>query len=223
MTTIELIYNAIKNEANNDINKLVVYPKQICAFTGQVADCVRLLDCVSSNFVRHNQLLAPNSIYASIQAYQVLHYKNQRSSSWFCDGKSFQTLDRKLVRQMVLKPDMPNTWAGYATTSYKKHGALACKVNTGNQRVWQFEEVPVDCSNMEKTMEYWNTLNHFLRLNISRTIMESLECPPYILEKIGIKTYYEFRKWAENKYLSPLYSFLVYLLPSQEELKLEVK
>jgi len=217
MTTIELVYNAIKDQCP-PIEK-TIYPNEICAFTGKVTDCVLLSECVSDNFCGHNNLKIPSSPYASIDAYQALHYKDQRSSSWFCDGQTFEKLDRKGVRTKVFQEEMPNAWSGYATTSYKKHGVLATKLNSLNQRIWTFETKIVNCSDWQQLNDWWLTLNDFLEKNISRSIMENLDCPPYVLEKIGWTVYQAFRKWAKDKYLSNLYCFLVYLLPSQEELK----
>jgi hypothetical protein len=42
-----------------------------------------------------------------------------------------------------------------------------------------------------------------------------------VLKKIGVDKWVEFEEWAKTKYQGNLYSLLVYLLPSIEELKEE--
>jgi hypothetical protein len=147
--------------------------------------------------------------------------KPERMSSWFCDGQTFQELDRIGVREMMFREELPSNWAAYATTSYKKHGSLLAKVNTGSHRFWLFEERQVDCSDMVQVRDWWKVLNGALRNGIGRTVLESLDCPPYLMRTVGLSTWMAFELWAKDKYLSALYAFLCYLLPSQEELKHE--
>jgi len=201
--------------------------------TGLECECFPRKDVLPHSFTNADILRAPASQYVSIDAYVAFNYgyrvdpakksdrKPERMSSWFCDGEQFIELNRQGVRERAMKENMPSTWAAYATTSYKKHGSLFTKTNTGKQRIWLFEMRLVDMTDMEKTQEWWKILNAALRDNIGRSILESLECPPFLLKKIGIKKWMEFERWAHDKYLSSLYSFLCYLLPSQEELKAE--
>jgi len=158
---------------------------------------------------------------AEPDAYYALKFKWERMNSWFCDGVTFERLTRQDVRAKVFQDAMPEQWSGYATTSYKKHGALNAKVNTGVQRIWLFETRLVDCTDMANVREWWEVLNTALRAGIGRSVLESLECPTFVMSKVGLTTWLEFEEWARPKYLSALYAFLCYLLPSQEELKHE--
>jgi hypothetical protein len=72
---------------------------------------------------------------------------------------------------------------------------------------------------MVRVAEWWHILNLALRDGFGRTILENLECPPFVIRKAGIKKWLEFERWAKPKHQSAVYSFLCYLLPSQEELK----
>jgi len=195
----------------------------ICALTGLETDCVERKEAIGKSFTNIDTLACPNSQYVSIDALYGLKYKWCRAGSWFCDGNTFERLDRLGVRRKVFQVEMPEKWTAYATTSYKKHGELLAKVNTGKQRIWLFEMRLVDCSDMSKVTEWWDILNAALRNGIGRTTMEKCDCPPYLMQKIGLSMWLNFEKWARDRYLSSLYAFLCYLLPSQEELKNENK
>jgi len=155
----------------------------------------------------------------SADAYYALKFKWERMGSWFCDGITFERLTRQDVRTKVFQERMPERWTAYATTSYKKHGSLIAKVNTHDKRMWLFEMRLVDCTNMPQVNEWWNILNAALRAGIGRSVLESLDCPAYVIQKVGLSTWLEFEQWARSKNQSSLYAFLCYLLPSQEELK----
>lgn len=202
--------------------------KEICAVTGRQADCIPFRRLFGNSFTNRDILAAPGSNFVSVDAYQSLKYKYERCSSWIAMEDKFMRLGksadgdgwRKRILEYVFHP--PDCiWAGYVTTSYKKHGALRTVVNSKNKNVWLFENYLVDCGDIKKVMEYWGKLNEALRQNISRTILESLQCPAFIIKKIGLKNWMAFELWAKNKHRSPLYSFLCYLLPSQEDLKRE--
>ena len=234
MTPCNLISQALReNKA-----KLPVLPYQpveaICAVTGVTAPCLKRKDVLGKSFTNANLLNAPQSDYVSLDVYYSWFYgyrmsaekkrdkRPEHMSSWFCSEDEFEELDRQGVREKVFIESMPNMWCGYATTSYKKHGSLLARVNTGKQRFWLFEERQVNCSNMGQVREWCNVLNVALRAGIGRSVMESLECPPFIIRNVGLKTWMEFQAWARNKYQTALYAFLCYLLPSQKELKDEI-
>lgn len=143
----------------------------------------------------------------------------ERMSSWFCDGETFTELNRIGVRHKVFQKETSKIWSAYATISYKKHGSLLATVNTGSQRFWLFEERIVNCSDMKQVNVWWEKLNTALYAGIGRMVLESLECPPYLMQKVGLLNWIDFEQWARPKYLSNLYAFLCYLLPSQEEMK----
>jgi hypothetical protein len=208
--------------AHKERPELPCIPKQgVCAITGIAGDCVPRNELLGKSFTNLDLLARPDSPMVSADAFYALKFKWERMSSWICDGNTFEKLDRKGVRQKALQRIMPEMWIAYATTSYKKHGVLNTKVNTGRQRIWLFETRLVDMSDIGKAVEWWGVLNIALRAGIGRSVLESLECPPFVIGKVGVKTWMEFEAWARPRYLSALYAFLCYLLPSQEELKNE--
>lgn len=195
----------------------------ICCVTGMEGPVVRRKDLFGISFTDGALLAAPHSEHVSVDAYRALRYKWERMSSWVCDGVGFTRLDRKGVRDYVLQSDLPSQkWVGYATTSYKKHGALRAPVNSGSRAVWLFETRLVDCSDRFRLFDWWIELNLALRKGFGRSILETLECPPSVMAKVGVREWMTFYSWAQPKRQSSLYAFLCYLLPSQEELKHEL-
>ena len=192
-----------------------------CAITGQQTHCIPRKYLLGKSFTNGDVLACPESNMVSIDAYYALKFKWERMSSWFCDGITFERLTRQDVRTKVFQEIMPEQWTAYATTSYKKHGALKAKVNTGKNRIWLFEMRLVDCSDRKQVLAWWDSLNIALHSGIGRRVLESLDCSPFVIQRVGLKTWIAFERWARPKYLSSLYAFLCYLLPSQEELKHE--
>jgi len=195
----------------------------VCSVTGEETTCVPRRLLLSKDFTNGDVLAAPESSLVSTSAYYALKFKWERMGSWFCDGNTFDRLTRQDVRAKVFAPEMPDMWAAYATTSYKKHGSLNTKTNTSASRVWLFEMRIVDLTDMERVSEWWGKLNGALRSGIGRSVLESMVCPPFLIKKIGIDAWMDFEAWAKPKHMSSLYSFLCYLLPSQEELKNEAR
>lgn len=192
----------------------------ICAVTGMVeaATIPRKL-LLGPSFTDGALLAAPGSDRVSVAAYKALRFKWERMSSWICDGETFVRLDRQGVRAAVFAEPPVRPWCGYATTSYKKHGAIRTKVNGPGRRIWLFETRLVDCSDMAETLAVWNKLNAALRLGFGRPALEAVECPPWLMAKVGIDAWRDFEAWALPLKQSALYAFMCYLLPSQEELK----
>lgn len=220
MHAANLISAAITNHEDRPL--LPCEPVEgVCAITGEQGACVPRKKLLGKSFTNGDVLDRPESDMVSIDAYYALKFKWERMNSWFTDGITFERLTRQDVRAKVFQESMPAQWSAYATTSYKKHGALNAKVNTEKSRIWLFEMRLVDCTDMTKVTEWWDVLNVALRAGIGRTVLESLDCPPFAMSKVGLKTWMDFEVWARPKYLSSLYAFLCYLLPSQEELKHE--
>jgi hypothetical protein len=191
----------------------------ICTVTGIETECVPAKTVFGTSFTNTDILARPDSAFISVGAFRALKYRPERSA-WFCSWQDgFESLTRIAIREKVFQPNMPDIWAAYATTSYKKHGSLKTKINTGNKRVWLFEEKFVDCTDMQKVNEWWKVMIQAQQDSISRPIIESLQCAPYIIKIIGLPVWMKFYDWAQDKYKSSLYQFLCYLLPSQEELK----
>jgi len=216
MHVVNLIANALRKQKQCDL--ILGGKMETCCLTGEITMCVPRKKILGKSFTNIDRLMAPASKYIGEDAAIVLKYRPERSS-WYVDENIFMPLDRKGVRNMVFQKEMPRLWAGYATTSYKKHGSLMASLNKPGQRIWLFEMKYVDCSDYENMMLIWNRLNQALKDNISRPIIESLDTGTYVIEKIGIKKYMDFVKWARKYYLSALYAFMTYLLPSMEERK----
>lgn len=218
MHAVELIARALpESEAPSPPAK----GEGVCCVTGVSGPVVARKDLFGASFTDGALLAAPHSDNVGLAAYRALKHRWERMSSWFCDGQEFKRLDRIGVRDAVLDSLPKRPWCGYATTSYKKHGALRTPVNSGLKAVWLFETRLVDCSNRTKMFDWWQVLNAALREGIGRSIMETLDCPGLVMRKIGARYWMDFERWARPRYKDPLYAFLCYLLPSQEELKAE--
>ncbi len=235
MHPIRLIYLALTTQ-HKSLPALPCDPvTAVCAVTGETLPCLPRKDVLGASFTNMNLLAAPNSEYVSVEVLQVWEFgyktaedkkrdkRPERMSSWFCDGVTFEELDRQGVRAKVFQADMPPVWTAYATTSYKKHGSLRSRVNTGGKRVWLFEERAVDLSDMVTVNEWWSVLNQALRDGFGRSVLETLDCPPYLIAKNGLAKWQALEAWGRNKVNSAKYAFLCYLLPSQEELKADAE
>jgi hypothetical protein len=195
----------------------------VCCVTGDVTQCIPRKHLLGKSFTNGDLLASPASGLVGLAAYRAMGYPPERKSSWLCDGVTFRRLTRVEVRDLVIGGSYPDIWSGYATTSYKKHGALRTPVNSGGKRVWLFEMALVDCSNPVRLLSIWDRLNRELRSGFSRTVMETCEPNSYVLKEVGFARWQTFEQWAKPIYHGPLYQFLCYLLPSIEELKAETK
>lgn len=191
----------------------------VCCLTGRSGPSVPRKTIIKKSFTNLDVLAAPGSDRVSVDAFVALGHKWERMSSWICTGSSFRRLDRIGVREAVFDPPS-EPWCAYATTSYKKHGALFARVNTGGSRWWRFENLDVDCAN-PMMPDIWARLNVEIRTGLPRTMLERVDCPAGLLKRIGVERWLRFRAWAEPLKARPVYRFMVYLLPSQEELKAE--
>lgn len=219
MHPVDLIYSAIKDQG--DVQMPATTIRGICCVTGQMTDTVPRKELLGKSFTDGALLAAPTSSRVGVSALVALSYKWERMSAWICDGETFTRLDRVGIRNAVFADLPASPWTAYATTSYKKHGAMRAVVNSGKRAIWLFETRLVDCTDREKKMDIWNTLNAALRQGFGRSILESLDCPGPIMAKVGVKEWMEFEAWARPRFKSALYAFMCYLLPSQEELKAE--
>lgn len=221
MHSVDLIAEGIPK---NEMTSLPCKPiEAVCCLSGQKTLCVPLKKTVSSDFTNFDTLAAPTSKFIGINSYYALKYKWERMSSWYVDESGFQRLDRQGVRNKVIAGNYGRRWSGYATTSYKKHGSLFTKVNSGDRAVWRFEMKDVDCSDRYKLFHIWIRLNAELRTGYPRPVLENLDCSTFLIKKLGISQWLNFEKWAKPLFQGSLYQFLCYLLPSQAELKNENK
>lgn len=191
----------------------------ICCVTGDETETIPRSALFGKSFTNIDSLRAPNSDRVSVNAFVALNYKWERMSCWICDENEFKRLQRTDFRPLILSGVQSKTWAAYITTSYKKHGAIHAPVNNKPFGVWRFENLTVDASDNQKVNDWYSTMVKYLKIGFGRTIIETLDCSPFVMSKYGVQNWLEFQSWALPKYQSPLYKMLCYILPSQEELK----
>jgi hypothetical protein len=224
MHAVNLLASALRRDPPPDAKAPPGNPVEaVCAVTGQTASCYPRKTILGASFTNLDLLKAPDSAYISEDAWIALSCKWERMSSWFCDGVHFARLERKDVRDMVIAGTYPDIWTAYATTSYKKHGSLWSTVNAGRAAVWRFESLSVDCSDHALLIDWWGILNTAFRAGIGRHVMGTLTPISATFAFAGIQAWMDFHAWAKPRYMSPLYQFLCYLLPSLEELKNDAK
>lgn len=219
--TVDLIANAIKDEVEIPDNTEI----GICCVTGTECQTIKKKDVVSALFSNNDILLAPDSNRIGIAATIAMRYGWERKSSWFVNENQFIRFEKKLFRDMLLNGvQNSRTWSIYITTSYKKHGALVTKVNNYKYGIWRFEMLDVDARDgLKNRFWYEKIADALINKKIGRSIIESLDCPAWLINKIGLKEWTDFYRWAKDKCMSPLYKLCCYLLPSQEDLKNENK
>lgn len=204
----------------------------VCCVTGCTGQTIARKYAIKPSFTNLDSLAVPGSNRVSVSAWRVLDYTMTnpgkkrdraplRQSSWVCDGESLTLLDRQAVRRHVLDGVDAKRWAGYVTTSYKKHGVLRTPINTGDRQVWLFEMLHVNCSDRRRVADWWSRLRAAQDAGIHRPLIESLDISPGYMGKVGWRPWCTFESWARPRMRSPLYLFLTYLLPSKEELKCE--
>jgi hypothetical protein len=228
MLAIDLIADAVKG--TDMAPALPCDPvNAICAVTGTPGPCLPRSEVIGDSFTNQDLLRAPESDYIGVNVYIAWNfgYKSrddakrlkcpERMSSWICDGKTFRELSRAEIREIVLQGSPYDVWAGYVTTSYKKHGSLWAKVNHGPYGVWRYEMTDADCRDLKTVHEYWTRMNEALYSGVGRTVIETLEVDHYTIKAAGIKRWLDYEKWAHPLFQSGLYQFIAYLLPSKEE------
>lgn len=225
MTAIDLIARALPEIA------LPEEPQAgLCCVTGKRCQTVSRKFGIKPSFTNWSLLNAPDSERISVAAWRVLTHsvavegkgrelRPLQQSSWICTGDALTLLDRQGVRKQVLEGVAASAWCAYATTSYKKHGCLLTPVNTGGRQVWVYETRLVDCSDRVAVGETWGRLRAAQDAGIPRPLIEYLDISPAYMAKIGWRLWRDFESWARPRVRSPLYQFLAYLLPSQEEMR----
>jgi hypothetical protein len=201
----------------------------ICSVTGDLTKCIPRSEVLGDSFTNIDCLKAPESQFVGVDVFTAWNYGYktaedkkrlkcpERMSCWICDGNEFRELKRAEIRDIVLHGSPYKQWAGYVTTSYKKHGSLWAKVNNGPRGIWRFEMVDADCRSESKVLVLWDTMNKALKSGIGRSVIESLDMPTFLIKKIGLKIWIEYERWARPIYQSGLYQFIAYLLPSKKE------
>lgn len=229
MHTVDLIASSL---ADDQREPLPIVPELgICCVTGIETETIPANKLLGSNFMDNNLLNAPHSNRVGVNVWYAFQYgyltdptkkrkkKPEFMACWYCDGQQFAEVDKVAIRQFVLHGSSAFHWAGWITTSYKKHGALRSPVNSKSFGFWGFDDLLVNASNPATVLEIWQRLRQAQDIGIGRTGLETLDIPVGIMLKIGITKCNEFVTWAQSHYQSPLYKLLIYLLPSQQELK----
>ncbi len=214
MTAIDLIAAALPPETPPESPT-----EGVCCVTGATCLTIDRGHVIKPSFTNLDLLRAPMSDRAGVAAWRVMNHAPARQSLWMCDGTELRLLKRVDARALVLDGVAAPQWAGYVTTSYKKHGALRAPVNSGGRQVWLFEMLAVDCSDRAAVADAWARLRDAQDAGIPRPLIEALDVAPGYMAKIGWRVWRDFEAWARPRMLSPLYQFLAYLLPSQEELR----
>lgn len=203
----------------------------LCCVLGTTEPCIDRRCAIKPSFTNLDILRAPNSDRISVRAWRVLTHAVDAAdgkkrdtfplmqSSWVCSPNGLSLLTRLEVRTYVIG-GMWNTapWCGYVTTSYKKHGALRAPVNVGQSQRWLFEMAIVDCTDREQVDAWWTILRETRAAGIPRPCIETLDLGLVTMAK-HLNRWLTFEQWARPRINHPLYRFLTYLLPSEEELK----
>lgn len=214
MTAIDLIFSSLPPEVPPEPPA-----EGVCCVTGATCPTITRGHVIKPSFTNFDLLRAPSSDRAGVAAWRVMNHAPARQSLWLCDGSTLRLLKRVDARALVLGGVDAPRWAGYVTTSYKKHGALRAPVNAGSRQVWLFEMLTVDCSGRATVADTWARLRAAQDAGIPRPLIEALDIAPGYMAKIGWRVWRDFEAWARPRINAPLYQFLTYLLPSQEELR----
>lgn len=225
MTAIELLADHVPATAPPEDPE-----EGVCCVLGTREPTVPRKHAIKPSFTNLDLLRAPDSDRVSVRAWRVLTYMTEPEpgkkrgrqpliqSAWIVHDGGIEYLSRLDVRRYVLDGVPYSRWAGYATTSYKKHGSLRAPLNTGPAQRWLFELDVVDCSDRAKVHCWWTRLHAMRTAGIPRPVLENLDIGLPLFRK-HYRIWKPFEPWARANYLSPLYRFLTYLLPGQEELK----
>lgn len=210
----------------------------VCCLTGEIGPTIARKHLITSSYTRVDLLRAPHSDRIGVAVWDAWtwgwrkegksrDYCPERMSAWFAwqeglDGELLM-LSRADIRECVLygAPEYEAS-ALFATTSYKKHGTLIAPVNRGKQFRVGWDDEVVDLSDRAKVDEWWTVLRAAQDAGFPRPVLESLDCSPFLLRTLW-REWQPFEAWARPKRMAPLYRFLCYLLPSQEELKAGAK
>ena len=189
-----------------------------CCFTGRREPCVPRRRILGASFLDQGLLRAPASPWIGVATATAMRHPPTRKSSWFCDGRVFRPLKKPDARALVLdESSVPaDHWAGYVTTSYKKHGALRAPVNGPGGRRWLFETQPVDAWGMRA---WYERLLAARVAGVSRGALESLEPSPRDLRAVGVRGWTALVRWASPRRADPRFALALYLLPAEAEVR----
>lgn len=202
----------------------------VCAVTGTLGPCLPRELVVSSSNCDIYLFAAPTSRQVHVDVWRAWKYGvtkpgskgasyPERQSCWWCDGRTFCTMTKPEMRKIVLNGSPSSPWSMWVTTSYKKHGSVRSPVNMASRGTVAFDDLTVVCSDEKVVSETWARLRGAQDAGIPRPLIERLDIAPGYMAKIGWQVWHEFEQWARPRMRAPLYQFMTYLLPSQEELR----
>ena len=208
----------------------------VCCVSGATTETIARKHLFGSNFCDMNILACPDSNRVGVNVWYALQFgaygvdaesgeakkrkkKPEMQACWWTDGVTFREIGKAQIRELVLRGTTSKYWAGWVTTSYKKHGALRSPVNNTPFGIWGFDDLLVRANNQAVVLDMWRKLRDAQNNGISRTGIETLEIPIPVMLNVGMAFCNDFLTWARSRYQSPLYQFLTYLLPSQDEIK----
>lgn len=198
-----------------------------CCLTGQQVMTISRKSMISKSFTEVERFMAKESdrigvdVWFSFTAGYIAsegkkaEKKPECMACWWTDGVEWVEINKAFIREKVLNGSGLRPWAGWVTTSYKKHGSLRSPVNKHPFGVWGFDDYIVDCSDKEKVNEWWNRLREAQDSGLGRTTLENVQMPVAMLAKTDMAAWLGFKRWAIDKKDSALYKFLCYLLLSQ--------
>lgn len=200
----------------------------VCCVTG--AECLTIPRklTLGSNFADHDGLAAPSSDRCGVHAFVALRYAISRgadkkrprwpemNNSWWTDGREFRELDRLQARALVLDGSPSTPWAGWITTTQKKHGAFRAQVNTSERGVWAMDDYLADCRG-DRARRWYDRMTAAQDAGIGRQSIETVDMPAGLIRKIGPAVWLDFQQWALPRRNNGLYWLLVWLLPTQAE------
>lgn len=225
MHTVDLIAQAIASLPDTpDISGVV---NGICCLTGKEGSCIARTEIFGKSFTQQNLFSAPASEHVGVNTAIAMGYKWERMSIWMTTAREFRRFEKDSkpeLRRIILEGDYPREpWAGYVTTSYKKHGALTAPVNSPGSALWGFDERVVDCSDLATVNDFYNRLYAAKVAGIGNDTLETMIAQPITIKCCGVPAWLEFERWARPRYCSGLYQFCRWLLPPMEEIKAEQK
>ena len=202
----------------------------VCCLTGEECLTIPRKDLLTSSFTRLDLLERPDSDRIGIDVWDAWtwgwreagkkrDYRPERMSAWCATESGLTLLSRQDIRRLAIDGPMEEMSCIFATTTYKKHGTLIAPVNPPGQLQVGWDDEVVGLSHGETVCDWWIRLRGMQDAGWVRPVLESLEPSLHQFRKLGAEQWTAFEYWARGRYQSPLYRFLCYLLPSQEELK----
>lgn len=204
----------------------------ICCFTGLPCLTFPRKDVLDKTFNKHDFLLAPDSDRVGVNVLRALSLKEERMSCWIATTQKFyaigestpknpKNMTRAQAREMVINGvDFDGPWAGYWTTSYKKHGVYVSPVNhSGRFGFWGFETLTVDCRDNAKVKSLFDFLMGLKVAGMLEVEMRTLDFSRKTCEIFSVSRLVKIRAKLMPLAKDPLFEFMMYLLLSAKEIK----